>query len=74
MGVTVSKLAVLVFIFVAPTLAGAFVVALLAVDQALASGAAIALVAGLGAALAAPASWLIARAIRRETEKGSPAR
>lgn len=58
-----SKLAVLIFILVAPTLAGALVIGVLTVDMALDSAGPILAAAGLGVLLAVPASWYITRAI-----------
>ena len=58
-----TKLAILVFIFTAPTFAGIFVIGVLTVDMAMASAMPIVLAALAGVLLAAPASWFIARAI-----------
>ena len=62
-----SKLAVLIFILVAPTLAGALVIGVLTVDMALDSAGPILAAAGLGVVAALPASWFIARAILSAT-------
>jgi hypothetical protein len=61
------KLAVLMFILVAPTFAGTLVIGVLAANMALYSATPIVLAAALGVVAAAPASWFIARAILRTT-------
>ncbi|MCC5978693.1 MAG: hypothetical protein JJU21_11565 [Salinarimonas sp.] len=66
-GRIVGKLAILVFIFTAPTLAGIFVIGVLTADMALASAMPIVLAALAGVLLAAPASWFIAKAILNST-------
>ncbi|HMB11885.1 hypothetical protein [Saliniramus sp.] len=62
-----TKLAILVFIFTAPTFAGIFVIGVLTVDMAMASAMPIVLAALAGVLLAAPASWFIAKAIMNAT-------
>lgn len=64
-----SKLTTLIFIFVAPTLAGVFVIGVLAADMALSNAMPIIIAAALGVVAAIPASFLIARAIVQETER-----
>jgi hypothetical protein len=66
-GRIVTKLAILVFIFTAPTFAGIFVIGVLTVDMAMASAMPIVLAALAGVLLAAPASWFIAKAIMNAT-------
>lgn len=61
------KLAVLMFILVAPTLAGSLVVGVLAANMALYSATPIVVAAALGVLAAAPASWFIARAVLGQT-------
>ena len=58
-----GKLAILVFIFTAPTFAGIFVIGVLTANMAVATATPIVLAAFAGVLLAAPASWFIARAI-----------
>jgi len=65
----VSKLTTLIFIFVAPTLAGVFVIGVLAVDMALSNAMPIIVAAMLGVLAAIPASYFIARAIVQETDR-----
>lgn len=57
------KLAVLIFILVAPTFAGTLVIGVLTADMALDSAMPIVVAVALGVAAAVPASWWIARAI-----------
>jgi membrane protein DedA with SNARE-associated domain len=64
----VSKLTTLIFIFVSPTLAGLFVIGVLAADMALSNAMPIIIAAALGVVAAIPASYFIARAIQ-ETER-----
>jgi len=64
------KLAVLMFILVAPTLAGTFVVGVLAANMALYSATPIVVAVLLGVVAAAPASWFIARAILNQVKPG----
>jgi len=66
-GRIVTKLAILVFIFTAPTFAGIFVIGVLTVDMAMASAMPIVLAALAGVLLAAPASWFIAKGIMNAT-------
>lgn len=61
------KLAILMFILVAPTVAGTLVVGVLAANMALYSATPIVVAAVLGVVAAAPASWFIARAILNQT-------
>ena len=65
----VSKLTTLIFIFVAPTIAGTFVIAVLAADMALFNAMPIILAAAVGVVAALPVSWFIAQAIYRETRR-----
>lgn len=64
-----TKLTIILFIFVAPTLAGALVIGVLTANMALASATPIVLAALIGVLAAVPASWLIARAMLRETRR-----
>lgn len=57
------KLAVLIFILTAPTFAGGLVIAVLALDSALASAGPLLAAAGVGVVLSLPASWFIAKQI-----------
>ncbi len=63
-----TKLTTLVFIFTAPTIAGAFVIAVLAMDMALSNAMPIVAAAALGVLIALPASYFIAKSILRVTE------
>jgi len=62
-GLAMLKIAVLLYIIVAPTLMGVLVAVTLVIP-ALANGQGISAAAILGAVAAAPVSWLVARAIR----------
>lgn len=61
------KLAALFYVIIAPTLVGTLVTAAVVVVGALSTGL-VALAALLGAVGAAPASWMIAKAIRGDDE------
>jgi hypothetical protein len=61
--VTMFKLAALFFVIVAPTIMGTLIAVTLVVPS-LYNGVGIAGAAALGAVIALPASWYIARAIR----------
>jgi hypothetical protein len=65
----VSKLSTLIFIFVSPTLAGIFVIAVLAADMALSNAMPIIVAAVLGVVAAIPASYFISRAIVQDAER-----
>ena len=67
------KLAALIFIFTAPTIAGTLVIGVLtAYTTALDSATPIVVAVALGVAAAVPASWWIARAIlRRQKARGT---
>ncbi|WP_349369426.1 hypothetical protein [Salinarimonas sp.] len=60
------KLAVLIFILVAPTFAGTLVIGVLTANMALDSATPIVVASALGVLAAVPASWLIAKAILRD--------
>lgn len=62
-----TKLFGIIYILVAPTLAGIFVTALLAYDQSTSKGMMVASVAIAGAIVALPVAWVIARKIRALT-------
>lgn len=62
-----SKLFGAIYILVAPTVAGIFVIALLAYDQMVSNGLVIAGVAVAGAIIALPVAWFIARKVRALT-------
>ena len=57
------KLAALLYVIIAPTIMGTLVAVTLVVES-LYNGVGIAAAAGLGAALALPAAWYVAAAIR----------
>jgi hypothetical protein len=65
----VSKLTTLIFIFVSPTIAGAFVIGVLAADMTLYSAMPIIIAAAVGVIAAIPISYFISQAIHRETQR-----
>lgn len=67
------RLTAILFIVIAPTLAGTLMIALLTADRSTSSGAAVLLTAVAGIVLAAPASWLVARAISARVKQGASA-
>ncbi len=66
-GRIVGKLAILVFIFTAPTFAGIFVIGVLTANMAVATATPIVLAALAGVLISIPASWFIAKAIVNST-------
>lgn len=64
-----SKLTTLIFIFVSPTLAGIFVIGVLAVDMSLSNAMPIIIAAAVGVVVAIPVSYFISQAIQRETRR-----
>ena len=62
-----TKLFGIIYILVAPTLAGICVTALLAYDQATSKGMMVASAGAAGAVVALPVAWFIARKIRTLT-------
>ena len=60
------RLATLFYVIIAPTLMGALVTVTLVVES-LYNGLGIAAAAGVGAVLAIPAAWWVAKAIRGQT-------
>lgn len=64
-----SKLTTLIFIFVSPTLAGIFVIGVLAVDMTLSNAMPIIIAAAVGVVVAIPVSYFIAQAIHRESQR-----
>lgn len=57
------KMIALLYVIIAPTLMGAFVIVPLVVEP-LATGTGISVAAALGALVAVPVSWQVAKAIR----------
>lgn len=64
-----SKLTTLIFIFVSPTLAGIFVIGVLAVDTSLFNAMPIIIAAAVGVVVAIPISYFIAQAMKREAQR-----
>jgi hypothetical protein len=60
------RLAALFYVIIAPTLMGALVIVTLVVES-LYNGVGIAAAAGIGAVLAIPAAWHVAKTIRGQT-------
>lgn len=65
----VSKLTTLIFIFVSPTIAGVFVIGVLAADMTLYNAMPIIIAAAIGVVVAIPISYFIAQAIHREAQR-----
>ncbi|MCU0830394.1 MAG: hypothetical protein MUC58_02560 [Rhizobiaceae bacterium] len=63
------RLAAVIYILAAPVIMGSLVTAFLTVDQLGAEYLGLAGVAAIGAVLAAPVAWLVARAILKQTRK-----
>ena len=67
------KLAVLVYVFVAPVVAGTLVLGVLVADMALYAATPLIVAFVVGLVAAAPASWFIARAMLANTRRDSAA-
>jgi hypothetical protein len=63
------RLAAVIYILAAPVIMGSLVTAFLTVDQLGSEYLGLAGVAGIGAVLALPVAWLVARAILKQTGK-----
>lgn len=67
------KLAVLVYVFVAPVFAGTLVLGVLVADMALYAATPLIVAFFVGLVAAAPASWLVARAMLARTRRDKTA-